>query len=1027
MAEQRNVFIKSKMNKDLDERLLTPGEYRDAVNISISKTEGPDEGVVENILGNAQLTNFTWTGMDDVDIIGYYADVNKDRIYLFATNYVDSTSNNLSGFPLGDTLVGPKTVVGARCFIACRDLQTNSEEVLVEGTFLNFSKTHPITGVDLIEDLLFWTDDRNQPRKINVETAIANPLTHYTNEDHISVAKYAPHEPISLVYNSGADILSGMINETEEYLPASALAVVDSWTNSPPANTFTIRRLNSDLFDSGSMQMVFKNLNFPELGFFKLTNVAGLTLTFDYPVPTGTGAQAGNVASQTALQYTDPLRNIFHPNDVLAFYIPNPEYNSNFTGDEEYLKDKFLRFSYRFQYEDNEYSLMAPFTQAIFVPQQYGYFVDSAYMSDTISFGGPAVNVQPGVGLTRADEKQTAESGIVKFMENQITNAKLNIQFPFIYGNNATRVTRATLATAYKIKNIQILVKESDGLAIKVVDEIDTTSIDFTTTDPTNDFYIYNYLSNKAIKALTEADTTRIHDKAPVRALAQAVSGNRVIYGNFIEKHGSPEFLDYNLAVSEKLILGSGSGQSQQRKEYPNHTVKQNRSYKVGVVLVDRYGRSSNVILRDPEIALTAGEKDSTIYAPYSGGGTSPLNWPGNNIKVTFEQVIPQNKLPNGYPGLFSSTNPTGYYSYKIVVQQQEQEYYNVYLPGACSGKITFTGQVGTSAVSGVGALSYDNANTTSNIVLYGDNINKVPKDLADVGPTEEIYGSETLLFPRVATKYIVATSNISDTTLGAASQVAQLANAQSSQVPYKYLFEVNSIQSFKDLGEWTTNRNLNPVANTVYPVSGVNSVDPLFLGASSNPFVAEINTSFLVGYSPVKQTATVAEFSKNLNVFETDPVKSNLEIYWETSTSGNIQLLNDDIITGTGAVIGEDVTNMNFSMFEDQVPSPLAYVTSIFEPIDAAGNILTTGTMTLLNVTNGDGVVIANSGFELGQFGLPNAQYRIACTSRPTSGTWLTYYGESATQRTINLQLDILFCMVIHIYQWIILLDLLL
>ena len=32
-------------------------------------------------------------------------------------------------------------------------------------------------GVDLIEDLLFFTDNRNQPRKINVETAIANPAT----------------------------------------------------------------------------------------------------------------------------------------------------------------------------------------------------------------------------------------------------------------------------------------------------------------------------------------------------------------------------------------------------------------------------------------------------------------------------------------------------------------------------------------------------------------------------------------------------------------------------------------------------------------------------------------------------------------------------------------------------------------------------------------------------------------------------------------------------------------------------------
>jgi hypothetical protein len=39
----------------------------------------------------------------------------------------------------------------------------------VQGEFLNFSTTNRIVGINLIENLLFWTDNRNQPRKINVE------------------------------------------------------------------------------------------------------------------------------------------------------------------------------------------------------------------------------------------------------------------------------------------------------------------------------------------------------------------------------------------------------------------------------------------------------------------------------------------------------------------------------------------------------------------------------------------------------------------------------------------------------------------------------------------------------------------------------------------------------------------------------------------------------------------------------------------------------------------------------------------
>jgi len=37
MPEIKNTFLKGKMNKDADERLLPSGEYRDALNISWCK------------------------------------------------------------------------------------------------------------------------------------------------------------------------------------------------------------------------------------------------------------------------------------------------------------------------------------------------------------------------------------------------------------------------------------------------------------------------------------------------------------------------------------------------------------------------------------------------------------------------------------------------------------------------------------------------------------------------------------------------------------------------------------------------------------------------------------------------------------------------------------------------------------------------------------------------------------------------------------------------------------------------------
>ena len=40
--------------------------------------------------------------------------------------------------------------------------------------------------------------------------------------------------------------------------------------------------------------------------------------------------------------------------------MTNKSSDPNWPGDPDYLENKFVRFSYRFKFEDNEYSLMAP-------------------------------------------------------------------------------------------------------------------------------------------------------------------------------------------------------------------------------------------------------------------------------------------------------------------------------------------------------------------------------------------------------------------------------------------------------------------------------------------------------------------------------------------------------------------------------------------------------------------------------------------------------------------------------------------
>ena len=46
MSELKHTFTSGRMNKDLDERLIPNGEYRDALNIQVSTSEGSDVGAI---------------------------------------------------------------------------------------------------------------------------------------------------------------------------------------------------------------------------------------------------------------------------------------------------------------------------------------------------------------------------------------------------------------------------------------------------------------------------------------------------------------------------------------------------------------------------------------------------------------------------------------------------------------------------------------------------------------------------------------------------------------------------------------------------------------------------------------------------------------------------------------------------------------------------------------------------------------------------------------------------------------------
>ena len=96
MSENRVTFIKSKMNKDLDDRIVPAGEYRDAQNVSVSRSEDADVGALENVLGNLAVSDFGLDTSCGIEVIGYLIDEENNRIFTMMTNYTDNSSDRLS-------------------------------------------------------------------------------------------------------------------------------------------------------------------------------------------------------------------------------------------------------------------------------------------------------------------------------------------------------------------------------------------------------------------------------------------------------------------------------------------------------------------------------------------------------------------------------------------------------------------------------------------------------------------------------------------------------------------------------------------------------------------------------------------------------------------------------------------------------------------------------------------------------------------------------------------------------------------
>ena len=190
MPEIKNAFLKGKMNKDLDERLVPNGEYRDALNVDVDYSSNSDVGALKNILGNTLIDSINVAA---ATCIGSVADTENNKIYWLIASAVKDI---IAEYDQATGVVSP---------------------VVVDfGFVLNFNASNLVTGINILDETLYFTDDLNEPKQIDIaywktQTTDLNTGTTDLSEERITVIKKSPLQAPTLIMSSSTKGGAGTI------------------------------------------------------------------------------------------------------------------------------------------------------------------------------------------------------------------------------------------------------------------------------------------------------------------------------------------------------------------------------------------------------------------------------------------------------------------------------------------------------------------------------------------------------------------------------------------------------------------------------------------------------------------------------------------------------------------------------------------------------------------------------------------------------------------------------------------------
>ena len=612
MPELKHNFIKGRMNKDLDERLVPNGEYRDALNIEVVNSEGDDVGSAQTTMGNV-LVGSTPAGT----CVGSIADEKNDKLY-YLVHGLNGT-NYIAEYDYVQQIVTPVLVD-------------------VNGGVLNFDSSTPflITGINIIDDMLFWTDNNTEPKHINItrcKYGSVDFVTHtdfYTTqpgtttlwlghslnvsrpieEKHITVIKESPKTPPALEMKNTIEGKIGGTISNHDFTIGGVVPDVDAIP--PPTTVITLDAGDYSYEQGDILLLTTTNINADELQ---------IRVQVDIVNPTGSNTAQFEViilAIDANVLSIDTLWDVELEQKAALFHL------------------KFPRFGYRYKYEDGEYSTFSPFTEVAFLPK------------------GGDFDYHPKKGFNLSMVNDVRHLAVKDFVseEDILPDGVVSIDILYKESNSPN---------IYSVKTIE---RNSEEWSTRHRIDSSTTSTLIDSSDPgwLNQFIGgHDYRNTKGYVKITselihatlpENQLLRPWDNVPRKALAQEVSGNRLIYGNYLQNYNvSPQSLEVGLFHQDLNINPLAPEQIYPVNAYdyyPAKSVKSLRTYQLGVVYIDEYGRETPVFSEDDD-------NNSSIY-----------------LEKKF--AVSQNKLT----GKILSTPPSWAKSFKFFIKETSNEYYNL-------------------------------------------------------------------------------------------------------------------------------------------------------------------------------------------------------------------------------------------------------------------------------------------------------------------------------------------------------------